>query len=328
MSLEKKVSVSVVVPTYRRPDLLERCLKALQHQTLTHEDYEIIVCDDGPSEQAAAVVDAAKAAAPGGPVIRYLRITDTQGPAAARNRGWQSAHASIIAFTDDDTVPDSHWLFEGLQVMQKDVDAATGCIVMPLPDKPADIEQDAARLTRAEFVTANCFIRREALLAVHGFDERFGMAWREDSDLHFALLKAGFSITRAPRAVVVHPLRETPFAAGIGMQKKVLFDVLLYCKHPRLYRERIRKRPPWLYIFISALLVLAITCALVGEGRLAVAALALWGMVTLWFFLKRLSGSALTARNAAELLVTSIIIPPLSIFWRLVGVYRFGGRLP
>ncbi len=328
MNAQSPVRVSVVVPTYRRPDLLARCLAALQRQTLAAGSYEIIVCDDGPSEDAYTVACNAVAAMPGGPSIRYLPITATQGPAAARNRGWQEASAPVIAYTDDDTVPDPAWLVEGLEVMAGGAAAATGRIVMPLPANPSDIELDAAGLTRAEFVTANCFIRRDVLSAVKGFDERFGMAWREDSDLHFTLLEGGYIVARAPRARVVHPLREMRFAAGIRMQKKVLFDVLLYRKHPQLYRQRIRQGPPWFYLFISASLLLALLFALMGRVELAVLAFAGWGGATLLFFLRRLAQSALTVRNASELFVTSLFIPPFSIFWRLVGASRFGARLP
>ncbi|MDS1139723.1 glycosyltransferase [Pusillimonas sp. SM2304] len=328
MNANAPLRISVVVPTYQRPDLLERCLGALARQTLEPGAFEIIVCDDGPSSQAREAVQKARAAMPHGPNVLYLEIADTQGPAAARNRGWQRACAPVVAFTDDDTVPDAAWLAEGLEVMGTGADAAAGRILMPLPERPSDIELDAAGLTRAEFVTANCFVRRDVLEAVKGFDERFGMAWREDSDLHFTLLEGGCVVARAPRAVVVHPLRETRFAAGIGMQKKVLFDVLLFCKHPRLYRERIRQGPPWLYVLISGLLLLTLLFALAGRSGLAAFTLAGWGLATVSFFLRRLSVSALTVRNAAELFVTSLFIPPLSLFWRLVGARRFGPRFP
>jgi len=323
----KPLRVSVVVPTYRRPDLLERCLRALQGQTLAPDEYEIIVCDDGPSEDARTVVCNA-AAMSGGPAIHYLEITETQGPAAARNRGWEHASAPIIAFTDDDTVPDPAWLAAGLDAMAAGADAVAGRIVMPLPDKPSDIELDAAGLTRAEFVTANCFLRRDVLAAVKGFDERFSMAWREDSDLHFTLLEGGYTVVRAPDALVVHPLRSMPFAAGIGMQKKVVFDVLLYRKHPRLYRERIRQAPPWRYVFISVSLALTLILQLAGAAALVPFAFTAWGAATLSFFLWRLRHSAWTLRNAGELLVTSIFIPPLSIYWRLVGAGRYGAGFP
>lgn len=328
MSTATGPCVSVVVPTYRRPDLLERCLAALQKQTLAAGRFEIIVCDDGPSSQARAVVREAVAAQPDGPSIHYLPITGTQGPAGARNQGWRHARAPLIAFTDDDTLPDPGWLVAGLEAMAPGVDAATGRITMPLPQRPSDIELDAAGLTRAEFVTANCFIRREVLDAVGGFDERFSMAWREDSDLHFSLLEGGYTLVHAPDALVVHPLRDMRFAAGIGMQKKVMFDVLLYRKHPRLYRERIRPSPPWLYLFISGLLALALAFALAGSTALAVAVLGGWALTTLGFFLWRLRRSATTLRNMGELFITSICIPPLSIYWRLVGASRYGARFP
>lgn len=328
MTKEMPVRVSVVVPTYVRPDLLQRCLEALQNQTLSFSEYEIIVCDDGPSVQAANVVRQALARRPDGPAIHYIEVTETQGPAAARNRGWQRARAPVVAFTDDDTVPDPHWLEAGLEAMNAGVDAVTGRITVPLPRKPSDIELDAAGLARAEFVTANCFVRRDVLQALDGFDERFGMAWREDSDLHFRLLKGGYTLGRTEHALVVHPLRDMSFAAGVGMQKKVVFDVLLYGKHPRLYRERIRPRPPWLYLVISSLLLLTVALTAMGRVDAALVTFLIWALMSFGFFVMRLSRSALTVRNVAELLLTSVFIPPLSIFWRLVGMQRFGWRIP
>lgn len=328
MNVDALLRVSVVVPTYKRPDLLSRCLDALQKQTLAYGQYEIIVCDDGPSAQAADVVQQALAQLPGGPPIRYLEVTETQGPAAARNQGWQHARAPIIAFTDDDTVPDPGWLSAGLAAMEPDVDAVAGRVVVPLPPKPSDIELDAAGLERSEFVTANCFVRRDVLKALSGFDERFSIAWREDSDLHFRLLENGYRVIQAHAPLVVHPLRETPFAASAAMQKKVLYDVLLYGKHPQLYRERIRPGPPWFYILVSVLLLLTLILFAVGSTAFALTAFIGWVLATGWFFLFRLRRSALTVRNVAELFLTSIVIPPLSIFWRLVGIRRFGVRFP
>ena len=328
MTTAHGLKLSVVVPTYRRPDLLERCLASLQNQTLPSCDYEIIVCDDGPSTMAETVVQQASASKDNGPVIRYLAVTASQGPAGARNCGWKAALAPIIAFTDDDTKPNARWLEAGLAAMQPGVHAATGQVQMPLPLRPSDYELDAAELTRAEFVTANCFIQREVLHQVNGFDERFTMAWREDSDLHFTLLEQHYNLVEASNAIVVPPLRSASFAAGVGMQKKVMFDVLLYRKHPRLYRERIRRSIPWLYLLISILLVAAIISTITGRYYLGLALSAAWAFATGWFFARRLVCSSWTVRNAVELFVTSICIPPLSIFWRLIGISRFGARFP
>ncbi|ETF03841.1 glycosyl transferase family 2 [Advenella kashmirensis W13003] len=328
MSTDTHLQLSVVVPTYRRPDLLERCLDALQRQTLFPSDYEIIVCDDGPSAMVRDVIRNALSAMPNGPEIRYLEITETQGPAGARNKGWQRARAAVIAFTDDDTIPNEGWLAAGLRAMHAGAEVVAGRISMPLPTKPSDIELDAAGLEQAGFVTANCFVRRSILNELGGFDERFSMAWREDSDLHFTLLESGYAIQKEPGALVVHPLRPAKFAAGIAMQKKVLFDVLLYQKHPKLYRTYVRKGLPWLYIAISSLAVLALLSALSGRLDLASIFIVLWVLFTLRFFLTRLARSAPTMRNTLELLLTSIVIPPLSIYWRFVGMSRYGAWFP
>src|SRR5690606_30571680 len=118
-------------------------------------------------------------------------VTGRHGPAAARNVGWRAARCEVVAFTDDDCIPDPGWLAAGTRAVEQGFAAATGRVVVPLPDAPTDYERDAAGLARAEFVTANCFCRRSVLEALGGFDERFSAAWREDSDLHFALLRAG-----------------------------------------------------------------------------------------------------------------------------------------
>jgi GT2 family glycosyltransferase len=320
--------VSVVVPTYLRPDLLERCLSALLRQTLAHDAYEIIICDDGPSQPIRDLVESASQRSGDAPAIRYVPVERTQGPAGARNKGWRAAQAPIVAFTDDDTIPAPQWLEGGLAAMDASADAAVGTIQMPLPSRPTDVERDAARLTEAEFVTANCFVRRDVLERVGGFDERYTLAWREDSDLHFSLLERGCSVVKAPQALVVHPPRPAPFAASLGMQKKVMFDVLLYRKYPRLYRQRIRRGPPWFYLLVSLAVLVGVCAALAGWHRLALAGIGAWLLLSLLFFARRLRLSAMTPRNVFELLLTSPFIPPLSMFWRAVGAARFGRGLP
>ncbi|MFL6570623.1 MAG: glycosyltransferase family 2 protein [Burkholderiales bacterium] len=280
--------VSVVVPTCGRADLLARCLEALEHQTLARSHYEIIVADDSE-----------------------LR----SGPAAARNRGWRKARAPIVAFTDDDTVPAPDWLERGLEAMKEHIDAASGRIVMPIPAAPTDYERDAQGLEHSEFVTANCFVRRRVLECLGGFDEGFRMAWREDSDLHFSLLKTGARLVHAPRAVVVHPVRPAGWAVSMKQQRKVMYDALLFKKHRALYRARIRAGARWDYYVIVA----SLAAALAGSMPAAL----LWALLTGRFFLQRMRGTSKRPAHVAEMLVTSALIPPLAVFWRLAGALRY-----
>ena len=318
--------VSVVVPTYQRADLLARCLRALLAQRGLGAEYEIVVCDDAASLRTRAQVEGMLTQT--GPDLRYVPVHGTRGPAGARNAGWQTARAAVIAFTDDDTMPDPDWLVAGLRAMVDGVHAVTGSTVMPLPPAPTDYERDAAGLTHAEFITANCFVRRAALLAVGGFDTRYTMAWREDSDLHFSLIEQGLRIVRAPQARVVHPYRPVRFAAGLGMQKKVMFDVLLYKKHPDLYRARVRREPPWHYLSVTACLAAATLAALMQQWLAAAVTGLLWLALTLQFFFQRLRGTRVTPLLLADLALTSALIPLLSIWWRLMGVIRFRKGFP
>src|SRR5438270_7402535 len=96
-------AVAVVVPTCGRPDLLRRCVAALEAQSLAAVAYEIIVVDDTLARR---------------------------GPAATRNIGWRRARAPIVVFTDDDTVPDAEWLARCLESIAPGVEAVAGRIVM------------------------------------------------------------------------------------------------------------------------------------------------------------------------------------------------------
>jgi len=254
-------AVSVVVPTCGRPDLLRRCVAALEAQSLASDAYEIIVVDDTLSRR---------------------------GPAATRNIGWRRARAPIVAFTDGDTIPHRDWLACGLAAFAPGIDAVTGRIMMPLPATPTDYERNEQGLERAAFVTANCFVRREVLMRLGGFDESFRLPWREDSDLHFRLLEAGSVIARAPDALVVHPVGPAPWGVS-------------------------RRAPRWDYYVVVAAL---------AASPFWPPALAIWAVLTARFCFYRLRGTSKAPAQVAEMVIASILIPPLSVFWRVVGALK------
>src|SRR3954469_4179622 len=316
--------VSVVVPTCGRPRLLDRCLDALARPQRGAGFFEIIVVDDRPSAETQLVFRSkAPAVIRAGNDMQYVASPGPHGPAAARNRGWKLARSDIVAFTDDDTVPDSSWLSNGLKALDDSLGAVCGRIVMPIPQRPTDYERAASGLERAEFVTANCFCRKVLLERVGGFDERFKLAWREDSDLQFRILETGPRIGYAKDAVVVHPVLPASWCISPQQQKKVMFDALLYKNHPRLYRSRIRKSPRWDYYAIVAAMLGAVANGLFGSAWLAAILLGLWCLLTARFCMQRLKGTSHTVSHVAEMIVTSVLIPPLAVFWRLAGMLKF-----
>lgn len=318
--------VSVVIATHERPQMLLRGLRALLQQDMPPEAYEVVVVDDGSSpasQRATREGLAALAASEATPVLRYVQQPRNGGPAAARNAGWRAARAPVVAFTDDDTLPCRDWLREGLAALARGFDAVAGRIEVPLPSVPTDYERDAAGLQDATFATANCFVRRHALEAIGGFDERFRSAWREDTDLHFSLQAHGARLGFAPAARVVHPVRPAGWGVSLAQQRKVMFDALLYKKFPAWYRAYVRRRPPFAYYAMVVAGLFAVGALLQGHARPALGGLAVWLALAARFALHRLAGTSKTPRHVAEMAWTSLWIPWLSVFWRVRGALRY-----
>lgn len=87
--------VSVVVPTYNRADLLERCLGSVLRQTWT--DLELILVDDASTDDTATL-----AAGITDPRLVYRRHGENRGGGAARNTGLAMARGGYVAFLDSD----------------------------------------------------------------------------------------------------------------------------------------------------------------------------------------------------------------------------------
>jgi glycosyltransferase involved in cell wall biosynthesis len=329
------IRVSVVVPTCGRMDLLDRCLDALTRQTLPGASFEVIIVDDEPSHNTLHLVAGWRTRTlERGPRLVYLPNSNEHGAAAARNLGWRSALAPVVAFTDEDAVPSPSWLAQGLAAFGDEVDVLCGRLDAPLPARPTEAQRSARQAANDGFCVANCFCRKRLLERIEGFDERFRQASYSDADLHFRLLALDARIVRAPGALVVQPVLPAAWGASLGRTREAVFDALLYKKHPRLYRERIAAAPPWdHYLAVAALLVtllVTLPAALgplpAGRGAVALLAGAVWLALTARLCLQRLRGTAHTVSHIADVVVTSVLIPPLAVFWRLAGAVRYRVR--
>ncbi len=316
------ISVSVVIPTFKRNRLLKRCIDALLVQTLEESAYEIIVADDAASQETRSLVEDLSLRFPL-PAIRYCAVQGNHGPAAARNTGWKAARGSIVAFTDDDCIPEADWLAKGSSAFQDDVAGVSGRIFVPVSHKPTDYERNTSFLEFSEFATANCFYRKEVLAEAGGFDERFTAAWREDADLYFSLLKNNKRLVAMPDAIVVHPVRTGHWGVSIREQSKSRFNALLYKKHPDLYREKIYNPVLSHYYTIVASCFFFLLAGILGIRQLGLVALAVWITATISLSRKRLRGTSHSLKHVLEMITTSLVIPFLSLYWRAAGAVKF-----
>lgn len=256
------LAISVVVPTYRRPDRLSRLLDALAAQTLAAERFEVIVVDDCSGDATAAVLS--HRARTGLVRVRALTTASNGGPAMARNAGWRAALAPLVAFVDDDCVPVPGWLAAGLAafddpgvgVVQGRTAVPEGVDVTDLPTWCIWRDIDRAG---PFFEACNIFYRREALAAAGGFDEAIGW-WGEDTTAGWAVVEAGWAGGFAAGAVAVHDVerRGAWWMIRNGLHERNV--VLLAARHPGYRRDAFWR--PWASRRRDAAFVLAALGAL------------------------------------------------------------------
>jgi GT2 family glycosyltransferase len=202
--------ISVVIPTYGRPEPLSRCLAALECQTLAAADFEVIVVDDGSPTPVALLAERMGTAQ-----YRVVR-QENAGPAAARNRGAREAKGTFLAFTDDDCAPHTGWLEALLGTFAGHPEAMVGGrTVNVLPTNPYsaasqelitylyDYFNSGAEGPRF-FASNNLAVPTAAFLDMGGFDETFPLAAAEDREFCDRWLHLGRKLVYAPAAIVNH----------------------------------------------------------------------------------------------------------------------------
>jgi len=111
---------SVIVPNLNGAAVIGRCLEHLLAQTYSR--IEIVVVDDGSTDESASIAAAFAARAD----LTVVRQPTTRGLAAARNLGLQHAHGEVIAYLDTDGYPDPNWLAAAIRTLA--ADASIGAV--------------------------------------------------------------------------------------------------------------------------------------------------------------------------------------------------------
>jgi O-antigen biosynthesis protein len=199
--------VSVVVCTYNGAATLGECLDGLA--ALDYPDRETIVVDDG-STDATAQLAAARAG------VRLIS-TPNRGLSAARNSGLEAATGAVVAYIDDDAFPDPHWLRYVAHALADGTHAGVGGPNLPVAcdglvaeavaNAPGGPVHVLLSDTVAEHIPGcNMAFRRDALIAIGGFDEQFRVAG-DDVDVCWRLQARGWTLGFHAAAVVWHHRR-------------------------------------------------------------------------------------------------------------------------
>ncbi|MEZ4675434.1 MAG: glycosyltransferase [Caldilineaceae bacterium] len=252
---ESNLAASVIIPVYNGTSCITDCLCALARQTMAIERYEIIIVDDGSTDEIDAVITKWIQA---NPTVhcKFIRQTN-QGPAAARNRGAQVAHGELLLFTDADCIPVPHWIetfvrafgeSNTTRVPQRDsrvnrdrVSAAMGTYRSNQPTVAAQFAQlefeeryvhMAHESTIDVVATYSAAFRRTVFSSAEGFDPSFPKANNEDVELSYRLSEVGHRMIFVPAAIVYHPHGATWWDYAQTKLGRAYWRTIVYKRYP------------------------------------------------------------------------------------------------
>lgn len=245
MSNSEVIRISVVMATFNRRKSLEEALGALERQNLKHEAYEVIVVDDGSTDDASDFLRDWKSKAN---TSRHYLTQRNGGPAAARNAGVRIARGAVVAFTDDDCLADPDWLKAIDHCMtQNNWAAVQGATYTDKGDITPLTHQIDNEGGNASVPTCNAAYRKEVLDRLDGFDEAFPFPHNEDADLAWRAERfgpVGFDSTIR----MYHPARQDSFRKVSKRMKILESEFRLYWKNPDAYEKK-RASSPWTNIY-------------------------------------------------------------------------------
>ncbi len=199
------IKYSVIVPAYNATNTIEACLKALLHQSIDRNEYEVIVVDDGSIDRTSEIVK---------PFSIHYFYQKNQGPATARNKGAQEAKGEIILFTDSDCVPENNWIeemvrpFDDPKVIAIKGAYKTNQKALIARFAQIEFEERFEMLKKTESIdmvdTYSAGYRKSIFHSFGGFDSSFPVANNEDTELSYKMSQAGHKMVFNPDAIVYH----------------------------------------------------------------------------------------------------------------------------
>lgn len=256
---------SVVIPTYNRWPILEKCLTALEEQTPSGEieGYEVVVVDDGSTDGTPARL---RQEASRFPHVRLIEQAHG-GPAEGRNRGVDAARGDVIVFIDSDLVVTPVFLLSHARALQRSWTQRGNrlCFTYGAVINTANFEDPSAErhklrdLSWAYFATGNVAIDRAVLQQSGLFDTSFRLYGWEDLELGERLRQMGVELIKCPEAVGYHwhpalSLAQVPDLIRVE-QERAKMGLVFYRKHPTR-RVRFIIQFTWLHRVLWELLTL------------------------------------------------------------------------
>ena len=237
------MNVSIVIPTYNRKIILEKCLRALENQKLNENisNYEIVVVDDGSTDQTIPWIKNNQDILPH--VVLYEQ--EHGGPALGRNLGVLKSKYEIIIFIDSDLIVLDNFIVSHVDKLlfswkkQNKKCFTYGSVINTSNFKNPEKEPyKLIDISFAYFATGNVAISKELILNIGLFDTSFSLYGWEDLELGERLKKIGTRLIKCPEAVGFHwhpPFDCKQIESLIAQEKeRARMALVFYKKHSNL----------------------------------------------------------------------------------------------
>jgi glycosyltransferase involved in cell wall biosynthesis len=229
------IRATIQLCTYNRAALLDRVLEACFDQSVPEQSYEIVLVDDGSTDDTPRVIEDARRRA----TCAFVVVSQANGGLArARNAGLARCSGERVIFIDDDVLPLPNFVAEHLHAAARRPEAIVrgGAIeVDGLNELPTPI-WSIKNYSGNYFWTTNVSVPLATIRGIGGFDESFSEYGWEDIDVGLRLRAAGVRALFAPRALVYH-VKPRPRAANVDRmvaqaQAQARTAVRLVRRHP------------------------------------------------------------------------------------------------
>lgn len=251
--------VSIIIPVMNRADELRRCLTSLTQITYPQQKLQIIVVDDGSSDESPHVArEFGALLVPSGGIGR--------GPAAARNVGVSMAKGEILAFIDSDCSASKEWLCELMSAFAEPAMAAVGGQVDGMCSESAvdryesvmsslslgSRERSGNRGNDTFYLpSCNLLVRSYAFRQAGGFDDSMHVG--EDVDLTWRLRDRGWTISYLPAGNVLHEHRSSIRSFMSRRFDYGTSEGMLQLLHPKRRKQMVI--PPFLAIVLALCII-------------------------------------------------------------------------
>ena len=236
--------ISVVIPTYNRKPILEKCLLALEHQLLgpNIQGYEVVLVDDGSTDGTTGWLQSQRSRFP------HVRLIEQDhcGPAVGRNRGVDHSEGDVIIFIDSDLVVTDSFLSAHVRKLVRTWERrgdrlcfTYGSVINTSDfDAPTSENHKLQDLSWAYFATGNVAIDKQVLEASGLFDPIFCLYGWEDLELGERLRNMNVDLVKCPEAVGYHwhpafRLEQIPDLIRVERERAKM-GLVFYRKHPTL----------------------------------------------------------------------------------------------